>query len=59
MSFIQERKKELNLLNKKKQKCLRFQCENRFISRKNKKYCSSYCRFKIWAIEHPRVKIEN
>ena len=33
------------------------QCRKRFKFRNNKIYCSSFCRFKFWALEHPRIKI--
>ena len=35
------------------------QCSKFFTpKRKDMFYCSSYCRFKLWAKQHPRVKIE-
>lgn len=34
------------------------QCEKLFMpSRKNKVFCSSYCRFRNWSIAHPRIRI--
>ena len=34
------------------------QCLKIFVGRKNRKFCSSKCRFKDWAIKNPRVNIE-
>ena len=34
-------------------------CQKEFSFRRNKIYCSSICRFKHWAKEHPRVKLLN
>lgn len=34
------------------------QCRERFLGRTNKNFCSGTCRFKYWAIRHPRKLIE-
>ena len=34
-------------------------CQEKFSFRKNKIYCSDTCRFKLWAKEHPRIRIKN
>lgn len=39
------------------QKCLL--CNKRFPkTRKDRIYCSTYCKFKNWALRNPRIKIQ-
>ena len=55
MSNIIERKEIISSLKMK----ICQECKTQFRYRKNKVFCSSYCRFKNWARLHPRGKSIN